>query len=196
MRGPWNSIRCSRGMTLIELMIATSVLTLVIIAVILLLTSSSHAQAKTAHRVSIQSGCRETLALMTTELRQAGADPSNPPVGVLAVVYGDSVTLHIRSDLNGNGTIETVEPSEDVTYSYNPATSVITRDPGAGAAVILDKVTGFRFTYFDITNQPLVALPLSITDAAAVHSVGLSITSVNQDSRPITINTRVTMRNR
>ena len=196
MRRPFDLHRSERGITLIELLVATSVLALVILIVILILTSSSHAQAKTARRAFIQAGCREAVSLMSTELRQAGADPSNPPVGVVAIVYGDSVKVHERSDLNGNGVIETAEPSEDVTYNYDPVAQAITRDPGAGPAVILDKVTGFVLSYYDVNNNPLTALPLSAADAAAVHAIGLSVTSVDQDSHPITITTRITLRNR
>jgi len=183
-------------MSLIELLIVTLVLGIVMLVVTLILTSSSHAQAKTAARASIQGACREAMSLMSTELRQAGADPKNPPAGVTAIVYGDSVTIHVRSDLNGDGVIETAEPSEDVTYSFNPTTQVITRDPGSGPSTVLANVSNMRLSYFDSSNNPLAALPLSAADAAAVHSIALSITSVGQGAQPITLSTQILLRNR
>ena len=42
---------------------------------------------------------------MEIELRQAGADPSTPPVGVVGIVSADSVSIRVRADLNGDGVL-------------------------------------------------------------------------------------------
>lgn len=184
-----------RGLSMIEMLVATAIMGGVILIVTTILISSGRLHTKTMRRVSTQASARQALDLMAGEIRQAGADPSNPPVGILAIVSGDSVQIHIRSDLNGNGTIQTAEPSEDVTYAYNPGARTITRDPGAGAAVLLSNVSAMSFSYFDSQNQPLTVLPLSSSDALLVHSIGLAITATDKDSLPLNINTRITLRN-
>ncbi len=160
-----------------------------------ILLSSSRVESRTVKRASVQAGARQTISLMTTEMRQAGADPSIPPVGIVAIVGADSQTLHVRADLNGDGVIQTAEPSEDVTYAYDSTARVITRNPGSGASPLLTHVTAMGFTYFDSANQPLAALPLSAADAALVHAIALTITCEDRDSQPITLTTRVTLRN-
>ncbi|HUK63174.1 MAG TPA: prepilin-type N-terminal cleavage/methylation domain-containing protein [Dongiaceae bacterium] len=184
-----------RGMTLIEVLVATAILTGVIAMVMTILISTTHLHSKTMRRVEAQGDARQALSLLSMEVRQAGADPSNPPVGVTAVVQADSVTLRVRSDLNGNGVIDTAEPSEDVTYHYDPGSRTLTRNPGAGAATLLTGVSNLRFSFFDAAGNPLLAMPLSAADAALVHSVGVTFATVGRDSVTLNLSTTITLRN-
>jgi prepilin-type N-terminal cleavage/methylation domain-containing protein len=188
--------RTETGMTLIELMVGIAMLALVVSALTTILLSSTHQGSRTARRADVQGGCRQALSLMATELRQAGVDPSIPPVGVVGIMSADSVSVRVRADLNGNGIIQTAEPSEDVTYAYDSGTGVLSRNPGTGATPILSNVTALALTYFDETNAPIVPQPLSATDAARVHSIGVTLTASEGDSNPITLTTRVNLRNR
>lgn len=188
-------LRNARGITLVEVLVGLTILAVVTTLLAGLINSTSHTHGRTLQRAEVQSGTREALSLMTTELRQAGADPSNPPVGITAIIAADANTVHIRSDLNGNGSIQTTEPSEDVTYTYDSATRRLLRDPGTGATAVMNNVTSAQFTYFDAANQPLTTLPLSSSDRALVHSIGLTLTCEMRDSRPFTLSTRVTLRN-
>jgi type II secretory pathway pseudopilin PulG len=182
-------------MTLVELLIAVGILGIVILTTTTILLSSSRVESRTARRATVQSGARQAISLMETELRQAGADPSIPPVGIVGIVSGNAHAVRVRADLNGDGVIQTTEPSEDVTYAFNDTTHVVTRDPGSGAALILANVTAMDLTYFDDANQPLTALPLSAADAARVHAIALTLTSEDRDSQPLTLTTRITLRN-
>jgi Tfp pilus assembly protein PilW len=160
-----------------------------------ILMTSRRIHSTTTHRVDLQAASRQTMAMMTSELRNAGADPSEPPVGITALVTADSATVHIRSDLNGNGSIQTAEPSEDVTYQFNKGPGTITRNPGSGAVIILDKVTNMRLSYFDGNGTPLTVLPLSASDAALVRSIGITMTCTEGDAQPLTLTTRISLRN-
>ena len=184
-----------RGMTLVELMIAVGILGIVILTTTTILLSTSRVQSKTVRRATVQFGARQAVSMMETELRQAGADPSTPPVGIVGVVAGSAHSIHVRADLNGDGVIQTVEPSEDVTYTFNDTTRAVTRNPGSGPSLILANVNAMELSYFDAANQPLTALPLSATDAARVHSIALTLTSEDRDSEPLTLTTRITLRN-
>jgi prepilin-type N-terminal cleavage/methylation domain-containing protein len=190
------SLSSSRGMTLVELLVTLTILGVVVVVVTGILLSSSRLEGRTVRRAEIQAASRQALALLTTELRQAGADPGDPPAGVVGLVAADSFGVRVRADLNGDGTLQTTEPSEDVTYHYNDTTGVVTRDPGSGPSPILTNVTSMRLTYFDSANQALGPLPLSTANAARVASIGLRLTSERRDSAPMTLDTRITLRNR
>jgi type II secretory pathway component PulJ len=182
-------------MTLIELMIVSAILATVILITTSILLSTNRVQEKTVQRATVQGDSRQALTLMTNELRQAGADPRTPPAGIVGIVSATETSIHTRADLNGNGVIETAEPSEDVTFSFDSTGHAITRDPGSGPAVLLDDVTGMSISYFDSANQPVTPLPLSTANAARVHSIGLRVTCLDRDSRPFTLATRVTLKN-
>lgn len=188
--------RAEAGMTLVEILVGLVILSIVTAALSTILFSSTRLGASTSRRADVQGACRQALSLMTTEVRQAGADPRIPPVGIVGIVYADSVTLHVRADNSGDGVIQTVEPSEDVTYGFVDSTNTLNRDPGTGAVAVMTNVTAMRLTYFDAANTPLPALPLSASDAALVQSVGVSVTAQEGDARPFTISTRISLRNR
>jgi type IV pilus assembly protein PilW len=187
--------RPESGFTLLELVVAVGIFAMILLVVTAVLLSSDRLQTRTMRRVEVQAGSRQALALMTTELRQAGADPTNPPMGLVAIVDARANLIRVRADTDGDGAIQTTEPSEDVTYIYDDSTGTLLRDPGSGPAVLLNNVTSMELTYFDSANQPLTTLPLSASDAALVHVIGVTLTSEDRDSRPITLSTRILLRN-
>lgn len=186
----------SRGMTLVELLVTMTILGLVLVVVTGMLIRSSRLESRTVRRAEMQAATRQALALLTTELRQAGADPKNPPAGVVGIVTADSTRIRVRADLNGDGTLQTTEPSEDVTYRFNDTTKVVTRDPGSGAATILSNVKTMRLSYFDSANQQILPMPLSTANAARVTSIRLLLTADSRDYKPLALDTRITLRNR
>jgi type IV pilus assembly protein PilW len=184
------------GMTLIELLIVLGVFAIVMGTLATTLFSSTQLGTRTWRRAEVQGTARQALSLMTTEIRQAGADPSLPPAGIVGIVSADSVSIRIRADLSGDGVLQTAEPSEDVAYAYNAGSRLLTRDPGTGAAAVAGGITALRLTYFDSSNNPLLALPLNAADAARVAAVGVTLTCEERDSKPITLTSRISLRNR
>jgi type IV pilus assembly protein PilW len=187
--------RTSAGFTLVELLVSLTIFSVVAGILTTVLVSANRTHRQTTHRADIQAASRQALSLLTGELAQAGADPRIPPAGIVGIVVADSTSVRMRADLNADGTIQTTEPSEDVTYTYNAGTGTLFRNPGSGAAAVLRNVTAVRFTYFDAANQPLSTLPLSASDRALVRSIGITLTSEERDSHPFTHTTRITLRN-
>lgn len=188
-------LRESAGFTLVELLVTLTIMATVVGVLSSILVSSNRTQRKTTRRAEIQAASRQALSLLTTELRQAGADPSVTPVGIVGIVAADSHSVRVRADVNADGAIQTAEPSEDVTFTYDAAAQTLLRNPGSGAVTALERVIDMRFSYFDAADQPLSVLPLSATDRALVRSIGVNLTCEDRDSHPFTHSTRVALRN-
>ncbi len=182
-------------MTLMELMIVMAILGLVLMTLMGIALTTTHLHGKTTRLAAIQMTARDGMSLMETELRQAGADPGDPQIGVVGIVTAQQNLIRIRADLNADRAIQTAEPSEDVTYSYSSVNRAIMRNPGAGAQILVPNVKSMTLTYFDGANAVLGALPLSAADASRVRAVGLTITAQDQDSVAVTLNTRIALRN-
>lgn len=190
---PARPSRRDAGLTLVELMVTIAVLGMVSLVLTTLFLSTGRLHAATSRRAEMQMSSRQGLALMATELRQSGADPAG--TGLAGIVTAGGDRIRVRADLNGDGAIQTAEPSEDVTYAYDAAAGTITRDPGTGAQGVVPHVTAMALAYFDEADQPVGPLPLSPANAARVRAVGVTITTEDGGSRPLTLTTRIALRN-
>ena len=190
------SHRADSGMSLIELLITLAVLTAIMAVVTGVFLNTSRFEQRTVRRADAQTSLRQAITLMTTELRQAGVDPADPPIGLIGLVVAGTDSIRIRGDRNGNGVLETAEPSEQIAYRFDAANRRILRDPGAGPATLVNNVTALQLTYFDDTNTALTPLPLSAANAALVKSVGVTLTSEDRNGDPITLTSRILLRNR
>lgn len=182
------------GFTLVELVVTVIVLGIVLLAVNQIFFSSTRLYRSTSIRAGQQMSARAGLSVMANELRTAGCDPSLPPVGIQGIVGAASDTVHVQADLDGDGAIQTVEPSEDVMYFYDAGQMAVMRDSGAGPEVMIPNVTLCAFTFFDVDNNPLAA-PLNAADRDRVRSIGIVITTQTQRGGEATTTTRVSLRN-
>jgi type IV pilus assembly protein PilW len=182
-----------RGMTMVELMITTVVFGIVLAVLNTLFFSSNTMYAKTNERVGLQMNGRTGLSIMTTELRQAGCDPTD--IGLQGLLTAAADTIRVQADVNGDGAISTAEPSENVTYFFDPATQTLNRNPGSGAAVLVPNVTNAVFSYLDAANNPLGPLPLTANQANRVQTVTVTMTTTSQRVGDITLTTSISLRN-
>lgn len=183
----------NRGMTMVELMITTLVFGIILAVLNSVFFSSNTMYAKTNERIGLQMNSRMGLSILTTELRQAGCDPTG--MGVTAVVRATADTIRVQSDSNGDGAISTAEPSEDVTYFFDNATQSLNRDPGTGAAVIVPNVSNATFTYLDGSNNVLGPTPLDANQANRVRTIAVTLTTTSANAGNITLTTSIALRN-
>jgi Tfp pilus assembly protein PilW len=195
MRSPRHPLRSETGLTMVELMVSITILAVVFSILMTTFLSSGRLYDRTTRRAEIQMSSRDGMSLMMTEVRQAGADPANPPIGLAGIATADAQTIRVRADLNGDGALQTTEPSEDVTYSYNGTQRAILRNPGSGARVVVPNVTAMTLSYRDASGTVLGPLPLTAANAALVRTVELTLTSDNRDTEPITLTSRIALRN-
>lgn len=187
------SIDEQTGMTLIEVMLAMLMLGVVMIVITGVFISSHDLYGKTNRRANMQMNARLGLVVMTREIRQAGCDPDG--LGIPSVVYAAADTLHIQSDLDGDGILETVEPSEDVTYFYDSNAQILYRDPGSGPQILVQRVRNMSIVYRDVNDNVLAPLPLTPELAAQIRSVTVSVTARGREKEEYTLTTRIALRN-
>jgi prepilin-type N-terminal cleavage/methylation domain-containing protein len=185
--------RDKRGLTLIELIVTVVILGTVLGVVSTVFYTTNYNYRETSRRVGLQRDARLGMGIMVKELRHAGCDPAG--VGVPAIVFASSDSLRIQADLDGDGAIETAEPSEDVTYFYNHVSQTLFRDPGTGPQVLVPNVNSVVLNYLDANNQLLSPLPLTPQMAARVRSVAISVTTRSREGEQITLTTTATLRN-
>lgn len=184
--------RTSAGVTLVELMISLVILGVVLAVVNGVFISSNRLYSQTAVRAGQQMSGRVSLSVMMTELRTAGCDPAQQ--GIVGIVDASETSAHVQADFNGDGAIGTAEPSENITYTWDPNAETLSRDPGTGPQVVMRNVTAFEFHYFDAANQELVP-PLTAAQRDLIRSIQITATTETRRGGELTSDTRVSLRN-
>jgi len=181
------------GLTLVELMVAITMFGVAVAVIFGFLTNSRRSYSNMSSRVEYQQGTRAVLTLMSGEIRSAGCDPLDMNFNTFPLA--DATTIQCRSDLDGDGVIETVEPAEDVTYTWDAVAQELRRDNGSGAQTVLRGVTALDLRYFDEDGAELAVRPLSADDRARVRCVQVDITGITERGEPLRYVTRVNARN-
>ncbi len=176
------SVNNSRGLTLIELMMA------LLIGMIILgaLTSTFVLQRKAYHTqeqvIEMTQIARAAMDMIGREVRMAGyynaanpmqRDSSADPkfVGIPAAVSG----LEILADLNGDG--DTDDENEKIIYTFDSVNKMIRRNTGGGAQPFAENIQAFSFSYFDADDNP------AATDAE-IRKIRITITARTVKSDP------------
>jgi prepilin-type N-terminal cleavage/methylation domain-containing protein len=183
----------NKGLTLVEVMMTLLIFAVVLAVVNNVFFTTQGLYSRTQQRAAMQMGTRAGLAVMMTELRSMGCDPTEAGIAGLRRATADS--CRFQSDINGDGAIQTTEPSEDIVYFYDAGLETVFRDPGTGQQVFITNVTQFTFQYFDANNQVLGPLPLNNQLISQVRSVGILVTAEAPKGGEINTSTRIGLRN-
>ena len=169
-----------RGFTLIELMIAAAVIAFLLAAAFGSMQLGINSSQLGTARAEAQQNVRVVLDQVIRDVRGAGFDPTVN--GFDAVVPGSPATSEVtlRSDLNGNGTIDApvgtcdpAAPSEQVRYRVSAGQlrrSVNPADPTC-EAVVVGGVQQFALAYEIADGSPQGGNPNS-----AIRAVTVSLT--------------------
>lgn len=193
----FNKTKSSKdGFTIIELMIALAIFSLV--SVTLYTTVMSITRTTTAQNAAAtaQQNGRTIMGLIVSELRVAGLDPTG--LANAGIVQADTTTIQFTTDLNMDGKIgsDQSDQNENITYTFVTGCGlvridpVITSDPnfadeiecGGGELIIsennlLDNNNNntLQFLYFDtMSPDPTQSLTRPVTNLGAIRSVVIS----------------------
>jgi len=130
------------GFTMIELLIAMAMSTIVLTAVMALYLGLTKSYATETARAGAQQDLRAALSLMCEDIRPAGLDPLGTAGGGITVTSATDITL--IADLDYDGAV-TAGNNEQIRYYLNGNELWQEVDGGSGA-ILLDNVTALSFT--------------------------------------------------
>jgi prepilin-type N-terminal cleavage/methylation domain-containing protein len=163
------------GFSLIELMIAMVISTLLLSAVYAVYASLSKSYTTQNVSAEVQQNVRAAIDLMAEDLMMAGLDPD----AVADAEFEVATTTNVRftMDRNLNGTIDESD-QERVTYNYNGSSlrqCLYETTASADWETFVDNVTSFSLTYLDGDNN-VIASPVASTNLAKIRSVIIDMT--------------------
>ena len=171
-----------RGWSMIELVIALTLLAVAAAGLWGLSGTASRASALHAGRLDAQQGARRALERVTEELRWAAgvvADPGCGPSGLCA----DRVAVMVPP-----GNPYRRDQAYQVTFRYNPVQREVERRVGGGVNNLASLVDRVAFTYLDAARQPA-------SSAAAVARIRVALTLVPRGGHAVTVESEVGLRN-
>jgi type IV pilus assembly protein PilW len=195
-----------RGFTLVEILVAMSVMTIVTGAIYGVFFSSNRSYRTQERVVDAQQKVRMGIDFMMRDIRMAGYDPKGNATdavegGGAGIKSATATQIRFASDMDMDGTIEEAN-RERVTYTYDADTNEVLQIlyEGTGSEseqTLMDDVSALSFGYLD--KDGTVAVPVDAANLANIRTVVVVITCRGQDAQgnPFTrtLNARAICRN-
>jgi prepilin-type N-terminal cleavage/methylation domain-containing protein len=157
-----------RGFSLIELLIATAITLVVLVAATTLLAATLRTRTRENKRSDALAATQRALNMMSREIANSG-------YGFLdnGTVGADSGQTSIRVRANLNNDSDITGPDEDVRYIYQPENKAIVRfDPNVGPAgsttVVASNINSLAFSYWN-------AAGIQITDPTDAERITIDV---------------------
>ena len=167
-RPPWHRGESESGYTLVELVIAAAIMTVVLGGTIMLAMQMQQAYGTELNDVEVEQEARYALDWISRDLRSAGNDPydvilPNQEVWIDPNGGADpNDSIRVQADIAPPGPDGDIgDPGENVTIAFDPANKVITRQDSNGAnpaaqAMTDAIVTDLSFAYLNVGHAPTV----------------------------------------
>lgn len=208
-------ISSNKGFSLIELLIAMTIMLILLGIVSVLLSRSFSVRQRESQRTDALTSAQAALNVISREIANSGfgiQSGTNSRQASNGIISADSNTsrIHFRANINnfgpmsGGGTVlATDNAGEDITYFYDDATDSIVRfDPNDSpqTSVVVNKISSITFRYFDYvgTNSTgvEVSTPTENTGRVSIR-VLVQLEPVHGQPNPLDVQftSEVTLRN-
>ena len=172
------ALRTQRGFTLLELLIALAVGSLLMGGIYGILVQQRNAYARHQQMLEMRQNVRMGLDIMTNDIRMAGFDPTgNAGAGI---VTAEADLFRFTLDRNGSGTIGDAA-FEDVAYRARSGSLRIqsVRERASGFQAVVDTIQRLRFCYVLPSNDPQAPCVPEVTAAQLqnIRAVRLTLTA-------------------
>ncbi len=194
-------VHTPRGFTLIEMLIAMAVGTLLLAAVSNTFINQRETYAIRDQVVVMQQNARGAMDFMIRELAMAGYDPSE--TSGAGIVAASATTIQATMDLNNDG--DTGDTDEDVTYALYDAEGDgdldLGRDTGGGNQLVAVNLQSLALVY-TLDNGTTTSNP---ADLSQIRAIDVALTArtaqpdqqypTNNGYRTLTLTTTIWIRN-
>jgi type II secretory pathway component PulJ len=185
-------LRSSRGVTLLELLIAFCIVAILLAGLYRFFIYEANlysAQDELTERLQV---VRTTVDKMMREIRMAGFRQNGS--NLVGIVSATQRTIRIQTDLNRDGDV--ADPDEDVTYTFDPSNLTLSRTSDGSTEPICENVSAFKLTYV-LANDAETSTP---ADLSQIRKVRMTLTlmtgkEVFGERRSATLFTEVSPRN-
>jgi type IV pilus assembly protein PilW len=185
-------LRSSRGVTLVELLIAFCIMAILLAGLYRFFIYEANlysAQDELTERLQV---VRATVDKMVREIRMAGFRQNGS--NLVGIVSATQRTIRIQADLNRDG--DAADPDEDVTYTFDPSSLTLSRTSDGSTEPICENVSAFRLTYV-LVNGAETPMPANLSQIRKVRMILTVMTGkeVFGERRTATLFTEVSPRN-
>jgi type IV pilus assembly protein PilW len=147
-----------QGFTLVELLVALTVSAVIMTAVYAAYQSQQKSYVVQEEVAALQQNLRTAMFYMSSQVREAGCNPSTTDVNKPGILTADTDEIHFTADVRGSsfetdpdGTTD--GPYENVTYSLYTSGGVqnlgIQSTDGATVQPVIENVDALNFVYLD-----------------------------------------------
>ena len=185
-----STTKYSKGFTLIELMVALALTSIIMAGIMAAYVSQLKAHVTQQTIVEMQQNLRSAMQHMEKEIRMAGYDdPNKTSVAGLTTVLAN--TFGFSMDLNDDGDVN--DSNETVRYTIATNTSGIQclmRNTGGGNRPIAENIEALNFVYLDRfrlpTNVAMDVRSVQITIVAKSSRVNPGFFNIQTDNQVYT----------
>ena len=203
MKNERNNKAGESGFSIVELLIAVTVMMVVLGLVGSLLSKSLGVRQRESSRTDALTSAQAALNVMSREIANAGYGLTNH-----GIVLADSNNRNLRfiSNVSNNNEVLT-NRYENVTYFFDPVTASILRHDANGAAagssqtsIIINRISDVNFRYFNYSGSNSLATETSTPTAQTGRiRVTLTVSLENVQGQPsgqsVVLVSDVTLRN-
>ena len=203
------SRRNTAGFTLIEVMVAMAIATIVLAAIYAAFNAQMKRHTAEQQVVEMQQNIRASMYLLKKDIRLAGYSPVDPPADAGFVAdfasFGsphdgagaitDASDIAFTMDINQNGAIDSGSSFELIAYRHDPVNMWLERyDAATGTwQRVAERIESVTFTYRR-ADDSVIATPVTGSNLKDIRSVGIDI-QASTGKRTMQLIDRVKCRN-
>jgi prepilin-type N-terminal cleavage/methylation domain-containing protein len=153
-----------RGFTLVEMVLALAISTIVLAAVYSVFTIANKNFTTQNAAANVQQNLRSAIRLMARDIRHAGLDPSDSDN--FGITYASQSKIRFTMDRDTYNGIVDEANLEEITYNFQNDQDQVVQTlyegkPSENTAALINNITSLNFSYFDADNADLIDSGLS-----------------------------------